>query len=160
MRFTAKFACALILSNCLPPANARAATPIIAAGSPFECTPTAVWDGDGPIWCAEGPKVRVAGVAAREMDGTCRRNQPCPAISAADARNRLVSLLGGPKGTLESGHVLVRSPTMTCLSDGSAGGNRTAAWCVSPAVGDLSCAVVRAGGAVRWPRYWGAHRCQ
>jgi hypothetical protein len=160
MRFTANLACALILSACPSPGTARAARPIIPAGSSFKCTPRAVWDGDGPIWCAEGAKVRVAGVAAREMDGTCRSNQPCPAVGAIEARDRLVALLGGPKGKLATGHILVRSPTMSCLSDGSAGGNRTAAWCVSPAIGDLSCAVVRAGGAVRWPRYWKEHRCR
>jgi hypothetical protein len=132
---------------------------VIAAGQTFTCTPTAVWDGDGPIWCAEGPRVRIAGVAAREMDGSCRTNQPCPTVGAMDARDRLVELLGGPRGTLGTGHIAVHSAKMTCLSDGSAGGSRTAAWCVSPTVGDLSCAVVRAGGAVRWPRYWRDHRC-
>ena len=132
---------------------------VIAAGQTFTCTPTAVWDGDGPIWCAEGPRVRIAGVAAREMDGSCRTNQPCPTVGAMDARDRLVEILGGPRGTFGTGHIAVHSPKMTCLSDGSAGGSRTAAWCVSPAVGDLSCAVVRAGGAVRWPRYWRDHRC-
>ena len=43
----------------------------VPAGQSFTCTPTAVWDGDGPIWCAEGPKVRLAGISAREIDGTC-----------------------------------------------------------------------------------------
>ena len=132
---------------------------VIAAGSTFTCTPTAVWDGDGPVWCAEGPKVRIAGVAAREMDGTCKSNQPCPVISAIAARDRLVRLLGGAKGSLPTGHVVVRSATMTCVSEGSAGGSRTAAWCRSPIVGDLSCAVARSGGAVRWQRYWRDHRC-
>lgn len=132
---------------------------IVSAGTSFTCTPVAVWDGDGPIWCAEGPRVRIAGVAAREIDGTCKPNQPCPAINAVDARDRLVRLFGGPKGTLPTGHVSVRGVPMTCISDGSAGGSRTAAWCRSPAFGDLSCAVVRAGGAVRWARYWRGHRC-
>jgi endonuclease YncB( thermonuclease family) len=136
------------------------AAQVLASGASFICTPTAVWDGDGPIWCAEGPKVRIAGVAAREMDGTCRANQPCPAVSATDARDRLVAILGGPRETLATGHVVVRSPAMTCTSDGAAGGSRTAAWCVLPKVGDLSCAVVRAGGAVRWPRYWRNHDCR
>ena len=45
---------------------------VIAAGASFTCTPTAVWDGDGPIWCAEGPKIRLAGIAAREIDGECK----------------------------------------------------------------------------------------
>jgi endonuclease YncB( thermonuclease family) len=132
---------------------------IVAAGAAFTCTPVAIWDGDGPIWCAEGPKVRIAGVAAREMDGTCRPNQPCPATGATDARDRLVRLFGGARGTLATGHIKVRAEPMTCISDGSAGGSRVAAWCRSPAFGDLSCAVVRAGGAVRWARYWRNHRC-
>ena len=38
---------------------------VIAAGVAFTCTPVAVWDGDGPIWCMEGPKIRIAGIAAR-----------------------------------------------------------------------------------------------
>ena len=132
---------------------------IVAAGLSFTCTPTAVWDGDGPVWCAEGPKIRIAGVAAREMDGSCKSNQPCPAVGAIDARDRLVRLFGGARGTLPSGHVKVRSETLSCVSDGSAGRGRTAAWCQSGAFGDLSCAVVSAGGAVRWQRYWRGHRC-
>ncbi|HVL77766.1 MAG TPA: hypothetical protein VM346_00600 [Sphingomicrobium sp.] len=132
---------------------------VVAAGSSFTCTPVAVWDGDGPIWCAEGPKIRIAGVAAREMDGRCKSNQPCPAVDPLDARDRLVRLFGGATGTLPTGHIKVRGAPMTCISDGSAGGSRTAAWCRSPAFGDLNCAVVRAGGAVRWRRYWRNHSC-
>lgn len=135
------------------------AAQIVAAGATFTCTPVAVWDGDGPVWCAEGPKIRIAGIAAREMDGTCKPNQPCPSVDAIDARDRLVNLFGGPRGTLPNGHIKVRAAAMTCVSEGSAGGARTAAWCRSPAFGDLSCAVVREGGAVRWARYWRDHRC-
>ena len=135
-------------------------TPVtVSAGAAFTCTPVAVWDGDGPIWCAEGPKIRIAGVAAREMDGRCSPGQPCPAVNAIEARDRLVRLLGGARGAHSEGHVKVRAAPMRCSSDGSAGGSRTAAWCTSPEFGDLSCAVVRAGGAVRWSRYWGDHRC-
>lgn len=134
-------------------------TEIVAAGSLFLCTPTAVWDGDGPIWCAEGPRIRIAGVAAREIDGSCKLSQPCPAVGGTEARDRLVRLLGGKRGMFATGHVTVVSPTMTCRSEGSAGGSRTAAWCRSPNAGDLSCAVVRAGGAIRWPRYWRNHQC-
>ena len=60
----------------------------VAAGIAFTCTPVAVWDGDGPIWCMEGPKIRIAGIAAREMDGSCQTNQPCPAVDAIDACDR------------------------------------------------------------------------
>lgn len=132
---------------------------VVAAGAAFTCTPVAVWDGDGPIWCAEGPKVRIAGVAAREMDGSCKAHHPCPVINPIVSRDRLVRLFGGSKGKLPTGHVRVRAVPMRCVSDGSADGNRTSAWCRSPVFGDLSCAVVRAGGAVRWTRYWRNHRC-
>jgi endonuclease YncB( thermonuclease family) len=135
------------------------AAQVVAAGNTFTCTPTAVWDGDGPVWCAEGPKLRIAGIAAREIDGSCRTNQPCPMVSGPDARDRIVRLFGGARGRTADGHVLVRSAAMSCLSEGSAGGSRTAAWCTSPAFGDLSCAAVRAGGAVRWARYWRRHTC-
>lgn len=135
------------------------AAQVVAAGVTFTCTPTAVYDGDGPIWCAEGQKVRLAGIAAREMDGTCNPGQPCPAASATAARDRLVSFLGGPRGRLSTGHVKVNAPTMRCMSDGSAGGTRTAAWCVTPAGLDLNCAMVRSGLALRWDRYWKRHKC-
>lgn len=136
-----------------------AAALIIPAGQSFSCTPTHVWDGDGPIWCSEGPRIRLSGIAAREADGSCRANQPCPAASAEEARDALVALVGEPIGVGPHGHILVRGPTMSCVSVGSAVGNRTAAWCVSPKGGDLSCAMVASGTALRWDRFWGEHRC-
>jgi endonuclease YncB( thermonuclease family) len=132
---------------------------IVAAGMAFTCTPTAVWDGDGPVWCAEGPKVRLAGIAAREIDGTCKPGHPCPTGTGRAARDHLVKLLGGPKGTLGTGHIRVQAPPLRCLSEGSGRGSRTAAWCSSTATGDLSCAMVSGGHAVRWGRYWRKHRC-
>ena len=136
-----------------------AAAAIVPAGQAFDCTPVRVWDGDGPVWCAEGPHVRLAGIAAREIDGSCRDNQPCPEADAIAARGALVGLVGRATGTSPEGHVLVSGPTMTCLSVGSAGGTRTAAWCTSPRGGDLSCAMTRGGWALRWDRYWQAHSC-
>lgn len=103
--------------------------------------------------------MRLAGIAAREMDGTCRPGQPCPAASAMASRDALARLIGRPIGASAEGHVLVRGPAMRCVSAGSAGGSRTAAWCVSPQAGDVSCAMVRNGWALRWPRYWGRHKC-
>jgi endonuclease YncB( thermonuclease family) len=131
----------------------------IPAGQSFSCTPTRVWDGDGPIWCEEGPRVRLAGIAAREMDGTCRDNQPCPRASAEQSRDALANLLGKPIGQSREGHILVKGDKLACRSEGGAGGNRTAAWCVSPTHGDLSCAMVKTGYALRWDRYWRRNRC-
>ena len=134
-------------------------TAVVASGQTFSCTPTAVYDGDGPIWCKEGPKIRLAGIAAREMDGTCRTNQPCPPASAEQSRDALARLVGTPTGRRKAGHVLVKGPTMRCQSEGSGKGSRTAAWCVSPVGGDLSCAMVSGGWALKWAHYWHRHRC-
>lgn len=136
------------------------AASIVAAGHTFTCTPTHVWDGDGPVWCAEGPHVRIAGIAAREMDDTCRTNQPCPSASAIEARDALVRLMGGPRGGISTGHVVVRGPSLTCRSEGSAGGSRTAAWCRLPSGADLSCAMIRTGTVLRWDRYWKGPACR
>lgn len=86
---------------------------IVPAGQTFTCTPVRVWDGDGPVWCAEGPRVRLAGIAAREMDGTCRDNQPCPSVDPRTARDALVGLLGVPAGQSTEGHILVEGPGCT-----------------------------------------------
>ena len=132
---------------------------IVAAGTAFTCTPVSVWDGDGPIWCAEGPHVRLAGIAAREIDDSCRDYHPCPSKSGVAARDELVRRLGGSTGVGANGHILVRGPTLRCQSDGNAKGTRTAAWCVSAQTGDLNCAMVRSGYALRWPKFWRNHRC-
>jgi endonuclease YncB( thermonuclease family) len=131
----------------------------IASGHAFPCTPTRVWDGDGPIWCQEGPKVRLAGIAAREIDESCKQGHPCPEASGRAARDRLVAFLGGAKGKTATGHILVSAPTMSCLSNGSARGQRTGAWCIVQGVGDLSCAMIRSGTVLRWDRYAGK-RCR
>jgi endonuclease YncB( thermonuclease family) len=136
------------------------AASIVTSGQTFTCTPTHVWDGDGPVWCAEGPHLRIAGIAAREMDGTCRTNQPCPAASAIEARDALVQLMGGARGTISTGHVVVRGPRLTCRSEGGAGGNRTAAWCRLPSGADLSCAMIKTGTVLRWDRYWKGPACR
>lgn len=136
------------------------AATLVSGGQTFECTPTRVWDGDGPIWCAEGPRIRLSGIAAREMDGSCSQDHPCPSASAVEARDALVKLIGRSTGKSAEGHVLVAGLTMQCRSVGSAGGTRTAAWCVSPKGGDISCAMVRGGWAARWQRYWKGHVCK
>lgn len=40
------------------------AVSVVPADEEFTCTPTRVWDGDGPVWCEEGPRIRLAGIAA------------------------------------------------------------------------------------------------
>lgn len=134
--------------------------PVLAAGTTFACTPTRVWDGDGPIWCAEGPRVRLAGIAAREIDESCKPGHPCPSASGVVARDALVRLLGGPRGEAPTGHILVQGPILRCASNGSAGGTRTAAFCRAKGIGDVSCAMLATRMVVRWSRYWGGHHCE
>ena len=126
-----------------------ASVPIVPAGEKFTCTAISVWDGDGPIWCAEGPRIRLHGIAAREMDGSCRPGHPCPSKSGVQARDHLVELLGGSRGATPDGHIVI-SAKLTCRSYGSGKGKRTAASCSVTGVGDLSQAMIRDGYAARW----------
>jgi endonuclease YncB( thermonuclease family) len=154
IKLSAFLAVALVLMTAV-----ATAAPIVPAGQTFLCTPTHVWDGDGPIWCQEGPRVRLAGIAARELDGSCNPGHPCPVSTGVAARDALVSLVGRPAGVSPHGHIQVSGPPMRCRSDGSAGGNRTAAWCVSPLGGDVNCTMIQEGWALRWDRYWRGHLC-
>ncbi len=151
--------CDFVSSSASTEQRSSGAATNVPAGDNFSCTPIKVYDGDGPIWCAEGPRVRLAGIAAREMDGTCRAGHPCPGVAAQASRDHLAALVGRPTGRSEQGHILVEGPTLSCLSNGSAGGNRTGAWCRSPIAGDLSCRMVQDGYALKWARYWKYHDC-
>ncbi len=72
----------------------------------------------------------------------------------------LGGLIGVATGHSLEGHVLVNGPAMQCLSEGNGVGSRTAAWCVSPVGGDISCAKLTGGWALKWERYWRDHRCE
>ena len=126
------------------------AAAIVPAGQAFTCKPTHVWDGDGPIWCAEGPRIRLAGIAARELDGTCRRGHPCPEASGIAARDALVRLLGGARGVSRDGHVLVDGPRLRCRSGGLDKYRRQLATCALAGRRDLGTALIERGVAVRW----------
>jgi len=139
--------------------NSVATADVIPSGQTFNCTPTHVWDGDGPIWCEEGTKIRLAGIAAREINDECLVGHPCPRESGKNSRAGLVSILGEPVGTGAHGHILVRGPTLRCKSAGSAKGSRTAAWCITEAGLDVNCTMVKKRWAARWAAYWGAHSC-
>ena len=71
--------------------------PIIAAARTFGCTPPRVSDGDRPICAPKVLRVRLAGIAVRQMDGNSRINQPYPEASADAARDALVQLIGAPE---------------------------------------------------------------
>ena len=130
---------------------------VVPAGQTFTCTPTRMWDADGPIWCAEGPRVRLDGIAAREMDGRCRPGHPCPAMEPMAARARLVGILAPARTQhLKSRHIALEGAlSLTCKSSGSAKGNRTGAICRTVSNDDVSCAFIQAGAALEWRRYSG-----
>lgn len=119
------------------------------AAAAFVCTPIAVWDGDGPVWCAEGPKIRIANISARELDGSCRRGHPCPNASGIAARDALVGLLGGPTGRWDTGHIEVRARGMRCSALGDSYG-RTVATCTLADGRDLGRAMIATGTVARW----------
>lgn len=104
----------------------------------FRCTVTGVHDGDGPIYCAEGPKIRLQAIAARETDETCRPGHPCPAASGAAATAAL--------RRLALGKVLRCEATGTSYS-------RVTAWCSTAKGVELNCAMVRGGTVAYWRRY-------
>lgn len=110
----------------------------IVVTGPFDCTPYALFDGDGPISCREFPHVRLSGIAARDA---------------------LARLFGGQRGRLRSGHIVVRTPTMRRFGYGSMRGDRTAASCDLAGRGNLACAMMRTGTVARWRRYGGDQLC-
>lgn len=138
-----------------------AAVFVVPEAETFACTPLQVWDADGPIWCAEGPRLRLHGIAAREMDGTCRAGHPCPDMPPLAARDVLIKLLRpAASAPTSTGHIRIADASpLTCRSYGGAGGNRTAARCRLPDKSDLGCRLIALGAAREWTRFSkGAYR--
>ena len=114
-----------------------------------------------------GRKIRVAGIAAREVrwtgtemiDAGCSKGHPCPTKSGPAARQHLARLFGGAQGTGPHGHLLVRGPALRCKANGSTG-KRIAAWCSSAAIGDVSCRMVQEAYALRWQKFWNGRQCR
>lgn len=129
----------LILRWPVAEANAGASK----VGSRFSCRVTGVHDGDGPIYCAGGPKIRLTAVAARETDGSCSPGHPCPKASAEAATRAL--------DKLTRGQVLNCEKTGTSYS-------RVTAWCWRSDGVEINCALVRGGTAAYWPKYDRARR--
>jgi endonuclease YncB( thermonuclease family) len=115
-----------------------------ASAAPFTCTVTRVHDGDGPLWCSNGIKVRVAGVQAPDFESAapCRARRAGYTCSNASAERgrRIVERL-----TLHR--------TMRCRATGNSY-SRVVARCTLADGRSLSCAVLAAGAGVRWESYW------
>jgi endonuclease YncB( thermonuclease family) len=155
------FAALFLLTAAVPAPAPRVEPSPEAKGLRFDCTAVSVYDGDGPVACEEGFKVRLSGVAAREMDGTCRPGHPCPDASAEEARTALVNLLGGETGRTVNGpavHITIAPTRLRCLFAGGTY-DRIAAWCVTAQGVDISCAMIASGTALIWDNHWRGHRC-
>jgi endonuclease YncB( thermonuclease family) len=118
-------------------------------GPTFTCTVASITDGD-TFRCAELEhdgrqiRVRLSGISARERDGSCSPNHPCPAASAEASTAALERLASGQ--------------SLACRQVGTTY-RRRAAFCQRSDGTDLSCAMVASRMAERWERYWGDHRC-
>jgi endonuclease YncB( thermonuclease family) len=130
-------ACAALLSPVASDAK-RADDDLPKRGERFSCSVTRVYDGDGPIHCAEGPKVRLHGIAAREMNGECRPGHPCPRASAQAAKAALTRMTLGQR--------------LTCEATGKSY-QRVVALCWTPAGREVNCAMVEGGYALSWDSY-------
>lgn len=108
------------------------------ASATLRCVVTGVHDGDGPIYCASGEKIRLTAIAARELDETCNPGHPCPSASGASARDELRSLALGQ--------------TLSCEATGTSYG-RITAWCWRADGAELNCAMLRSGKASYWAKF-------
>lgn len=112
-------------------------TAAILAAAVICSQPISTKDGDN-VLCGD-LDLRIEGVNARELDGTCRRRSPCPSMSGREARLVLADLVTDGFGYTVSYEDRYGRPVVNAtLADGR----------------DLACALIAAGAAVRWDRYW------
>lgn len=115
----------------------KVAEAVVDSTSRFSCSVAYVNDGD-TLRCADGTRVRLHAVAARESDETCSPGHPCPTASAASAKTQLERLVIGS--------------TITCSQTGRSY-NRVTAICWTPAEVEVNCAMIRSGTTVVWERF-------
>ncbi|ARS29048.1 hypothetical protein [Sphingomonas sp. KC8] len=122
----------------------------------FTCLAIALHDVDGPIHCKGGQKVRLQGIGATEMDGSCRQNQPCVAGDPRKQRRTMARIMGAKpasEDTSINGQLWFARPVrLTCTATGKSH-KRVTAWCQTAAGKDLSCEAIKARVAVRWDKY-------
>jgi endonuclease YncB( thermonuclease family) len=119
----------------------------LAPPKTFSCTVTRVHDGDGPLWCSNGIKIRTAGVQAPDFESAL----PC---RAADPRR--VNYRCNNAAAQRSQQIverLVLRKTLRCEATGKSY-SRVVARCTLPDGRSLACASIALGAAVKWDRYW------
>ena len=103
----------------------------------FTCDVVRVNDGD-TLRCADGVRVRLHAVAARETDETCSPGHPCPEASAIAAREALMRLAA--------------NRTITCTPIGTSY-DRVTAICRNDGGVEINCAMIESGTTVVWERF-------
>lgn len=121
----------------------------IATDRTFTCTVAAVHDGDTLRCFERGPdgrqlRVRISGIDARELDGSCAPGHPCAAAPPEAATAALERLTSGQR--------------LQCTFEGYTY-RRLSGFCRNGAGVDVSCAMLESGTVAKWGRYWKGHRC-
>ena len=117
---------------------------VVPTNGTFTCQVIAVHDGDGPIRCANGIKVRVAGVQAPDYESAepCRVHRAGYVCSDVEAdRSRAIVTR------------MVLHQTLACVAVGKSYA-RVVARCQFANGRDLSCAILASGAGTRWDSYW------
>jgi endonuclease YncB( thermonuclease family) len=104
---------------------------------PLYCLVVAVTDAD-TIRCADGTRIRIAAINAREKDGSCIRNAPCPAMRHEQAKPIVERMTVGR--------------TLRCVPVGVSY-RRVVADCRLPDGRSLSCSIVAARAASWWASF-------
>ena len=121
---------------------------MLAESATFVCQVVRVYDGDGPLWCRSGQRIRIAGIQAPDFASAepCRQHRPDYICDdrAAERSRRIMARL-----TLR--RRLVCQPVDRSYS-------RVVARCTLPDGRSLSCAAIASGAAVKWERYWRRYR--
>ena len=102
------------------------------------CMAAMAVDGD-TIRCADGIRIRVAGIEANELHKPGCHLPICPTMPGQVAKARMHAILGQQNVTyITNGRSYRRVTASVQLPDGR----------------DLACEAIRLGLAVRWDRYW------
>lgn len=120
----------------------------VTSGQAFACDVIRVHDGDGPLTCASGIKVRIAGVQSPDFESA----EPCrvgkPGYVCDDARARAAQRVTAS---------LALGKQLHCTAVDRSW-NRVVARCRLPDNRSLTCAVIARGGGRRWDAYWRRYR--
>ena len=111
------------------------------------CDVVRVHDGDGPLWCRSGVKIRIAGVQAPDFERAAPCRRPAALRRAYVCDDRAARRSQQIVARLTLGKRLVCQPVDRSYK-------RVVARCTLPDGRSLSCAAVAAGAAIRWDRYW------